>query len=130
MLKKKKIYKNSLEEEKYLLKLYISNLICKIRFKIKRRAKMITTLTYIFIFFICLFFIINTIWITLKLEESRKYLENKFLFQFILSLFLDFFIKEVIVLTVKAYIFFILIETEEEEKKWKNYLISLLAITE
>jgi hypothetical protein len=53
--------------------------------------------------------------------------EDFFLFEFFLSLFLDFFVKEVFVLSAKAYIFYLLIETEED-KKWKNYLISILAL--
>lgn len=76
-----------------------------------------------------LFFIINTVWITLSRAISKKDEEDTFILQFFLSLFMDFFVKEVFVLTAKAYIYFLIIETEED-KKWKNFMITILALTE
>ncbi len=61
--------------------------------------------------------------------KSKIDKDDTFVIQFFLSLFLDFFVKEVFVLSAKAYIFFMLIETEDD-KKWKKYMISVLAITE
>lgn len=83
---------------------------------------------YILIFSINLFFIINTLWISIyQNKDEEKKARQIFMQQFFETLFFDFFIKEVIFLTVKAYLYFLIIENDGQPC-WKRYLMIVMAV--
>ena len=92
-----------------------------------KKTKIFYIITYIILFLLNLFFIINTIWISLNQAADQ---EAKILFisGFFQTLLIDFFLKEILILIIKASLYFLLIEKEDNEPCWKRFLMVLMSL--
>lgn len=82
-------------------------------------------ITYVILIFINAFFIINTVWISLKMINKQQ--ETRFLIQFIINLITEFFVKEVAIIFLKTSVFYSIVKDSKIDN-CKRTLIAILAL--
>lgn len=88
------------------------------------------TISYIFIYLFFLGIIVlgtmNTLWISLKVQEESK--EVNFIHNFMISQIFDYFCYEIFIITTKTIIFFLLIKDDSITWWKKGMIISITAL--
>lgn len=91
------------------------------------KVKAIIKHFFVYILFLAIFILgmLNTTWVYLNLKKREK--EVDFIDDFIKATIFDYFVYEIIIITLKSIVFFPIIRTENVSW-WKKCLISIIAL--